>query len=586
MGALPRFISALALSSACLLTACGTAPMEASKGHVEAPPARAGNIPPPVNKLVMPPPPKPAARAERYTVVVNNIRVRELLFAVARDAKVNVDIHPGIEGNVTLNAVDQTLPQILARIAKQVDMRFELEGSNLSVMPDTPYLRSYKIDYVNIARNASGNIGTATQVTGGTGAQSGGSNLPSGSFAGNVSSSNVSFVSNNKFWDTLVQNIKDMLRETDKVFPEGTTETQVEQRSATQTTGTGAPYPPGAKAPPSLATSPKPAQLEEVGTTVTRKVTYREAASVIANPESGILSVRANSRQHERVQEFLDQVLGAARRQVLIEATIVEVLLSDEYQAGVDWSRLPRDGTGLSFNQSLLGSNASTPPNLTIGYIDPTSSLGNITATIRALSSFGKTRVLSSPKITALNNQTAVLKVVEERVYFTVDVKITESDSVNRSRTDVTSTPHTVPVGLVMTVTPQIAENNEVSLIVRPTISRITGFVIDPGPRLSGANFDNRVPEIQVREMESLLRVANGEVIVMGGLMQDSVERNRDGIPGLSKLPIVGDVFSYRNDKNIKSELVIFLRPVVVGGSSFDGEMRALRESLPRRGQQ
>jgi general secretion pathway protein D len=559
--------------------------MAPSRGHVEAPPPRTGTIPPPVGRLVMPPPPKPSPRAERYTVVVNNIPVRELLFAVSRDAKVNVDIHPGIEGNVTLNAVDQTLPQILARIAKQVDMRFELEGTNLSVMPDTPYLRSYKIDYVNIARNASGNIGTATQVTGGSSSQSSG-NLPIGGFAGNVSSSNISFVSNNKFWDTLVQNIKDLLRETDKVFPEGTSETQIEQRSAAQTTGTGAPYPPAAKTPPSLATSPKPAQLEEVGTTVTRKVTYREAASVIANPESGILSVRANSRQHERVQEFLDQVLGSARRQVLIEATIVEVLLSDEYQAGVDWSRLPRDGTGISFGQNLLGGNLSTPPNLTIGYIDPTSSLGNIASTIRALSSFGKTRVLSSPKITALNNQTAVLKVVEERVYFTVEVKTTDGSSVNPSRTDVTSTPHTVPVGLIMTVTPQIAENNEVSLIVRPTISRITGFVIDPGPRLSGSNFDNRVPEIQVREMESLLRVANGEVIVMGGLMQDSVERNRDGIPGLSKLPVVGDLFSYRNDKNTKSELVIFLRPVVGGGSGFDSDARHLRESASRRGQQ
>jgi general secretion pathway protein D len=325
--------------------------------------------------------------------------------------------------------------------------------------------------------------------------------------------------------------------------------------------------------------------LQEAGTTLTRKVTYREAASVIANPESGILSVRANSRQHERVQEFLDQVLGAARRQVLIEATIVEVLLNDEYQAGVDWSRLPRDGTGISFSQGLLGANLAVAPNMTIGYIDPASSLGNVSATIRALSRFGNTRVLSSPKITALNNQTAVLKVVEERVYFTVEVKTTDGTTVNPSRTDVTSTPHTVPVGLVMTVTPQIAENNEVSLIVRPTISRITGFVIDPGPRLSGTNFDNRVPEIQVREMESLLRVANGEVIVMGGLMQDNIERNRDGIPGLSKLPLVGDVFSFRNDRNTKSELVIFLRPVV-GGSGADGDLSAYRELTPRKVQQ
>ena len=115
--------------------------------------AAEGQIPPPVQIAPLLPKPKPAARLETYSVVVNNVRVQDLLFALARDAKLNVDIHNDITGSVTLNAIDQTLPQLLARIARQVDMRYEVEGQNLSVMRDTPYLRSYKIDYLSAVRN-------------------------------------------------------------------------------------------------------------------------------------------------------------------------------------------------------------------------------------------------------------------------------------------------------------------------------------------------------------------------------------------------------------------------------------------------
>ena len=133
-------------------------PMKPSAGHMQDAPASApaATIPPPVQAVPQPPKPRPTARAETYSVVVNNVNVRELLFALARDAKVNVDIHPGITGSVTLNAIDQTLPQLLSRIAKQTDMRYELDGPNLLVMPDSPYLRIYKIDYVNMERQTSG----------------------------------------------------------------------------------------------------------------------------------------------------------------------------------------------------------------------------------------------------------------------------------------------------------------------------------------------------------------------------------------------------------------------------------------------
>ena len=146
----------LAIAACLLISGCSTQPMKPSPGHAQSvAPASVGDIPEPVLIAPILPKPKPAARPETYSVVVNNVKVQELLFALARDAKLNIDINSGIVGSVTLNAVDQTLPQLLARIARQVDMRYELDGPNLTVMRDTPYLRNYNIDYVNKIGRAS-----------------------------------------------------------------------------------------------------------------------------------------------------------------------------------------------------------------------------------------------------------------------------------------------------------------------------------------------------------------------------------------------------------------------------------------------
>ena len=143
-----------------LLAACAPSTLTGgpSPGHLskDSLPQTQGSIPQPVQNAIPLPRPKATGTTEIYSVVVNNMRVQDLLFALARDARINVDIHPGINGNVTMNAIDQTLPQILSRIAKQVDMRFELDGPNLAVMPATPYLKNYKVDYVNLARDVSG----------------------------------------------------------------------------------------------------------------------------------------------------------------------------------------------------------------------------------------------------------------------------------------------------------------------------------------------------------------------------------------------------------------------------------------------
>jgi general secretion pathway protein D len=540
----------------CLLIAgCGIQPMQPSPGHVQAAaPAPTGDIPEPVRITPILPRPQPAAQPETYSVVVNNVKVQELLFALARDAKLNVDIHSGIVGNITLNAIDQTLQQLLARIAKQVDMRYELDGPNLAVMPDTPYLRIYKIDYVNMQRDTDSKVGTSTQVAtpGAAGAGGGG-----GGAGGNQSTTSISSKAINHFWDTLVKNVQDILHETDKILP-------APGQARAQSAAAAAPAQAGGAA--AVAAPPQPG------------ASFREAAAVIANPESGVLSIRATSRQHEKIQEFLDQVLVNAKRQVLIEATIAEVQLNNQYQQGIDWSAGRLGSTGFTFNQSVSGTTSAptTGSLFVIGAAAPNHS--NLLASVRLLESFGNVRVLSSPRLTVLNNQTAILKVVDNQVYFTIQSTTTAGSAGVAPVTTFTTTPNVVAVGLIMNVTPQIGEADSVLLNVRPSISRIVGNVPDPNPSLL---VTSNIPVIQTREMESLLKVTSGQIAVMGGLIQDRVNDLEDSVPGANRLAGIGGFFANKDQTNSKTELVVFIRPIIIRDASIDGDYRGYRSFLP-----
>ena len=562
-------IAALALLLA--LAGCGQTPLKPSIAHVLADdPRPEGTIPAPVQMAPVLPLPTPAGRPETYSVVVNNVRVQDLLFALARDAKLNVDIHPGVTGSVTLNAIDQSLPQLLGRLSKQVDMRYEIDGQTLSIMRDTPYLRVYRIDYTNIARDASGQANLSTQVSG-SGGSGGGS---SGSGSQNNSTSIVKSASVNKFWETLVANIKDLLRETDKVVP--LTQGATPAPAAVQAPAQGAP---GAPAVPAVAAQAQPV------------VEFREAASVIANAEAGVLSIRATSRQQEKVQEFLDQVMASVKRQVLIEATVAEVQLNNQYQRGIDWTRL-RSVAGFGFTQA----SGATPAGIntsafTLGFASGPA-LG-VAGTIKLLESFGDVRVLSSPKLSVLNNQTAILKVVDNLVYFTVSATTTTAAN-SPAVTTFSTTVNSVPVGFIMTVVPQISENDSVLLNIRPTISRKLTDVADPNPSLAnpcgipvpagGCNIPgiaSLIPVIQTREMESMMRVQSGQTAVLGGLMQDTVSNIEDTIPGVRSIPGIGQLLAQRKDLNQKTELVIFLRSTVIRDSSMNGDFSRLRDLIP-----
>ncbi|MCC6173033.1 MAG: secretin N-terminal domain-containing protein [Gammaproteobacteria bacterium] len=557
-----------------LLAGCVTPPPAPSAAHLQqpvgAPAGDRAQIPAPVTRSLDLPQPQAQKPLERYTVCVNGVPAAELLFSLARDARVNLDVHPDVRGVVTLNAIDQTLPQILNRIAAQVDMRYTLEDDLLTVVPDTPFVRVYRVDYLNMSRDASSRTSIATQVatTGGTGGETGAGG--SATAAGNNSNTEILNTAQNRYWESLTESLKALLQETDKLLPGGDDAAAGEGKDKE-----------GARTQPNLR--------------------LREAASVIVQPETGVLAVRATSRQHARVQEFLDSSVRSARRQVLIEATVVEVELSDGYEQGIDWSAVRRGASSqIGFTLRPGGSVSELPGGTTVGGTVPTLGLlefvesgkySDIAGAVRLLESFGRTRVLSSPKISALNNQTALIKVVENLVYFQLKADFTPGTAGSPTTFTVTSTPSTVPVGFLMNVTPQIAASDEVVLNLRPTISRLSGFVEDPGvalslalARQSGAQLpdvSSRVPEIQTREMESVIKVRDGQIAVLGGLMREEATQGVDQVPGVGRVPGVGELFKYRSRRGRKSELVIFLRPVIVRDPSVEGDYAAFRGMLP-----
>jgi len=542
-----------------LLSACAQAPVKPAETHLRAgEPRPEGSIPPPVQMAPVLPRPKPSVRPETYSVVVSNVRVQELLFALARDARLNVDISPDITGTVTLNAIDQTLPQLLSRIARQVDLRWEIDGQTLIVMRDTPFLRAYKIDYLSAARNVTMKSTASTLFGGGTGAAAASGPAATGATA------TIDVKAENNLWDSIVQNVKEILRETDKILPAAATFAAPVQPPVA---------PPGQTAAAGQAAPQQPS------------TTYQEAASVIANRESGVLYVRATSKQQEKVQEFLDQVMAGAKRQVLVEATVAEVQLRNEYQRGIEWQRVPSGTTGFTFSQPALAPPTGFNPNpFLIGYV---STANNFSVTLKLLEQFGDVRVLSSPKLSVMNNQTAILRVTRDIIYFTITPStqpITFAGSgaggvtVNAS---FTTTPNIAAEGFMMAVLPQINETDGVVLNVRPTIRRQVGSARDPNPALQGAATQNDIPLFETREFDSILRLQSGETAVLAGLMQDQVENTDAGIPGLRSIPLIGEALSSRSDLTRKTELVIFLRASVIRDPSTDGDFRRFRDQLP-----
>jgi len=465
-------------------------------------------------------PTKPGGQADVLTAEVSisaeNLPLNALLRALAQQLSLAIHFSEPLATEVNWIIPSQPAFDVLNQLAERYDLHWSLRNGVLDIRGPTPFTAFYAVDYLNMERQFNSNVGLATEV--GT---MRGLNESGGAATENSSSTTITNASRQAFWASLSNDLS--------VWLAGPSDSNNE-RAAIHT-------------------------------------------KWAVNADAGLISLHSSPNTHRRLKEYLAQLKSASRRQVLIEASVVEVLLSDDFEVGIDWQWLARGLDGITAIQQLHGlgpltgdsvARAPTPSGLVT--FSQRYQQGDFAATFQLLERFGDVRIVSRPQILAMNNQPAVLKVVDNRVYFTVNVERQQSaESVERyTQTRI----HTVPVGLVMSVTPHISDGNDVMLNVRPSLSRILGFVDDPNPELNTASVRNGVPEIQVREMESVLRVPSGRIAVIGGLMQ-SVQDDRDRqLPGLANLPGIGALFKQTKQQRKRTELFIVLKPTVLGADT------------------
>jgi len=210
------------------------------------------------------------------------------------------------------------------------------------------------------------------------------------------------------------------------------------------------------------------------------------------------------------------------------------------------------------------------------GVLDPSSfstatasfSSGDFSAAVDALSRFGTVQALASPRLTVLNNQSAALNVAENFVFLEIDVDTTVGD-VGPPVVTFETEAQTVPVGVLINVQPAIdTEAQTISMAIRPTITSISSLTPDPNPDLALANVQSNIPVVNVQEFDSVIKMNNGQAIVMGGLIQDRVESERNSVPVAGELPLIGGLFRNQNDSIKKTELVVFLKSTIVEGGN------------------
>ncbi|MDD3030184.1 MAG: secretin N-terminal domain-containing protein [Alphaproteobacteria bacterium] len=439
--------------------------------------------------------------------VSDSVPVRDLLMELIKKTGANLELDPRVHGNVILTAHDQPFRQVLERLCALADLRYTVEGAFLHIEPDEPYQKAYRLDYLSLVRNTESNTSVTTNVFDvDIGTNSSGARTTSSS-AENNSTAKVEGKSRADLWAETEKSIAQILGDTKK------------------------------------------------------KTRYS------IDTQAGIISIFATDKQHKAVTAYLDTLRRKASAQVLIDARILEVELDETYQSGIDWGAAFKDVTAAT----SFGTKAAVGTN---GWFTAGVSGSNFSGILNLVQTFGTTRVLSAPRITVLNNQTAVLKVATNQVYFITEAQFTTTTNANGSSITTnpvyTSTPRTVPVGLVMTVQPSIdLENNRITMTLRPTISRIVGQVSDPSIGLNAAvagvtsPVDSQIPVLSVREMDSVIQLSSGEIAIMGGLMQDSSINTDNGVPGLADVSWIGNLFKSRDNEGKTSELVVLLRATI-----------------------
>jgi general secretion pathway protein D len=501
--------------------------------------------------LTAPRPPKIGNTQLVSIEVTDDVPLKDVLIELSRLADVDMELDAGIKGGISFRAKEKPFNSVIERICNLADLRYTMEDGVLRVERDLPYIDSYALDFLNSVRTADNDISISTNVLSSSDSGESSDGLNTGS------TTTITSSTESDFWESLEAGMEQIIafKPASKVSPV----IQFQDRTG-MLFGNN----------PNNATPTTPTNTAEGDDDAGSEPFF------IINQQAGILTISASQKQHQLVQRFLRKLEVNASAQVLIEAKIVEVTLDDNYRSGIRWGLIDGDNQfQIDFDNGNVGTD-----DFFSGSIGST---GGIDSLVNFTQNFGTTRTLSSPRLHAINNQQAVLTFAENSVYFELDVQREERVDSNGATLQplitVDSTIRSIPIGIILNIQPSIdVENSEITLNVRPTLSRQVATVQDPAVEIAIADanvqVNNDIPVIEVRELDSILKVKSGGVMVIGGLMEERVINNDNGLPGLSGLPLLGNAFKNVDKTTEVTELVIFIRATIVGrnGNTFDAD--------------
>lgn len=500
--------------------------------------------------------------------VNQGVPLRDILYELAEQADYDIELDPRIRGSIIFSARNRPFDQVIERIAESSGLRYKFGDDSVRIELDTPYHEIYKINYLNYVRTNNSTINNDIAVVSGDGADTG-------------SKFKAEATSENNFWQELNDNLTQIVgayRDTSSLR----TETDPRISNVSEAPAPVDPILLSADgemqlAAPNAVLRVEPLPVEEDKPASGSNLDDPFAARFSVNRQAGVISVFANERLQKQVSAYLNEVRRASMAQVLIEAKVLEVALSDEFSAGIDWN-IGNAGNRFQLGAKSVGSSiapafvpASDP---SLGLLSTFVS-GDMNMTVEAMARFGTVHALASPRLTVLNNQSAVLNVAKNQVYFELDVQTQQGTDGSPALTTVNSQIRNVPEGVLINVQPSIdLDSRVISMAVRPTVTRIVAYENDPSVAfaVSNQNLDSdivsAVPVVNVQEFDSVIQMNSGQAIVMGGLIQDNTTSNQNSIPVLGEIPLVGGLFRNQSDKVHKTELVVLLKATIVEGNN------------------